>query len=228
MQQRDDVVARAREILARHGATTARAAVQRDATTVQEMNHVRVVAPPECGAAARIRTEQTATLDVGPVLQSLRLVPRDVAAAEIAAAAGVTASAATLARMARVMDTTMQGFTQQTVQGNQVIEDVRANVCDITLSNEFVLTMMVNGVAEAAVDVLLAAPEAAGVVHSSSSTAPPPPPVLPPPSPIVPGPGPATQPQPSPINNRVVAAAAVAALLLLVLLLLLLRPRRRG
>ena len=170
MMMREALLERAGAILAQHAAGDATTQTDQQATVVQEMRNIEVSTPADCGATAHIRSSQTATFNVGQVLQSMEGVARDVVAAEIAAAATLLAGqlsrgavtlvvgVGTRSRMEIAMDVRWHGFLQQTVQGRQVIESIRSDVCDVTLSNAFLTDMMVRSLAIAAVEALLTGP----------------------------------------------------------------------
>jgi hypothetical protein len=228
-------------LIAQHAA--ARAPAQRTAAVVvQEVHNVEVRQPPGCPSTSRIVVRADARMDVDAVVGAIRDLALDVVVDGITAAV----ADATVQRLGTTVVLTEDTRKQladalvhrgdvaifRDVRTNQVIRYVTADVCDLELSNDFVMGVVSRSMADAAIDVILAAEEYRRVAPpendpagATTVTVPPPPP----PKDTgwqVAGMHSSTAVQCTPESYAL--AASIAALLAVLLLVALRRRPRRG
>lgn len=115
----------------------------------QEIRNVQIEIPDWCPDTSVVRVTSTAQVAASKAIESIRAVQAEMVADELASAAEsvlnddkpFVVSAATRRRMASQLASGSTTVLKQEASGSQVIERIVAPVCDVTLSNEFVVNV---------------------------------------------------------------------------------------
>lgn len=151
------------------------------ALAVQDLRDVHLVGPPGCppDAALEVRMDATGLLQY---VRAVDAVDRDALARRVVAAArGGDPGAVDRVRVA--VDETLRAMVGQSHQGRQTIRDVHVTACNVVVTSDVLIDMVVDQTAAAAEAALAAAPNAPAASPSDAPNPEPPPPPPPPPSP---------------------------------------------
>lgn len=152
----DALRARLTTILRGHVQTPEEApAAHQRVVLAQEVRNVQVETPEWCPPTSMVRITSTAQVAASKTIQTVRAMATGMVADQLASAAEALVlenqpngtdfrvSAVTRQRMASELASRAKTILKQDVTGVQVIERIVAPVCDVTLSNEFVVNLTI-------------------------------------------------------------------------------------
>lgn len=181
--------------------------------------------PDTCPPNSRVLVTSKAEIEAANALQDVRSLDLDVISDEIAAAAeelvstlsqppvSMTLGPETRTSISNSLATGVTKVVQQKVSGTQVIANIIAPICNLTLDNNFVVSLMTDTMADTAVDAVLRSPEYAAVEANMPSS----PTIDTATTPVVPEQAPPPTPA---IDTRLVLFAIGVAVFLLIVLVL--------